>query len=504
MDWERARRPRLLRQVRKQAAWIVVLKTDLRTRTAALATANRSLIAAHRAIVRLTARVAWADARAATSSRNSSRPPSTDRSEHRPHPRSLRPRSTRHTGGQPGHVGHTVLARAPDRVVVHRPAVCTGCGVPLAGLVATRRVRRQVIDLPPIRPRVVEHQAETLVCPACGAETTAPFPAAVTAPVSYGPGVQSLAVYLHTGQLLPVHRTAAVLAEVCGCPIADGTVLRAVARSAGALAPTEAAIKGAVTRGPLVHLDETGLHLGPRTLWLHVASTDRLTFYAVHPQRGSAALEAIGLVPAFRGRAVHDGWTAYQRYTRCQHSLCNAHHLRELTFVAEELHQAWAAQLATVLRDGKAAVAAARFAGRAGLTEAEQAPLVARYTALLAIGALANPAPPPTGRRGHPTRGKAGSLVARLQQQQAATLAFLGDVRIPFDNNQAERDLRMMQLRQKISGGFRTRTGADQFCRLRGYLSTLRKQRLPVVVALRATARGTPPLPLFDTPATDT
>src|SRR5947209_3189566 len=305
----------------------------------------------------LEAEAATLRARLASDSHNSSKPPSSDGPGSKPHPQSLRRPSGRRPGGQPGHPGHTLrLVDAPDAVQVHTPPCCQTCGQSLAAVPPLRRERRQVVDLPPLQVQVTEHQAETKGCPGCGATTTAAFPAGVTAPVQYGPGIAALAVYLTQAQLLPLGRTAELLAELFACPLSERTLEAAVASCHAQLAAVEAAIKQGVTAAAVAHFDETGLNVGGKTAWLHVASTATLTCYGVHPKRGRAALDALGVLPAFRGRAVHDGWNSYWQYPQCAHALCNAHHLRELTFVAEQLGQAWAQELKALLLDIKQAV----------------------------------------------------------------------------------------------------------------------------------------------------
>ncbi|MCA1598945.1 MAG: IS66 family transposase [Chloroflexi bacterium] len=440
-------------------------------------------------------------ARLDTNSRNSGRPPSSDGPGVKPHPKSQRVPRGRQPGGQPGHAGHSLrLADEPDEVQVHAPSHCHVCGQSLDDLPALRWERRQVIDIPPVRARIIEHQAATTCCPGCGTTTSGTFPPGVAAPVQYGPGVVTLAVYLTQEQLLPLARTSAVLAEVFGCAVSEATVERAVADCHERLAEAEAAIKQGVIEAAVAHFDETGVNVGGTTAWLHVASTPRLTFYAVHKKRGRAALDAIGVVPQFGGRAVHDGWTSYWQYSQCAHALCNAHHLRELTFVEEQLGQSWAKDLKGLLGEIKHEVDDARGRGRAGLPADVQRAFAQRYDAVLEEGLAANPPPPPTGQRGRPKRGKAGSLVDRLREHKGATLAFMEDLTIPFDNNQAERDIRMTKVREKISGCFRTTTGAERFCRIRGYISTLRKQGLPILSALSQAILGTPPIPLTTGP----
>jgi transposase len=435
-------------------------------------------------------------AKLGTNSRNSGKPPSADGPGVKPHPKSQRTASGRKSGGQPGHVGHTLLmVEQPDAVRVHSPAHCQACGCSLEGVAAIGRERRQVVDLPPVKVQVVEHQVEIKCCPGCGAQTKGAFPQGVEAPVQYGLGVASTIVYLNQEQLLPMERTCMTMAELFGCPIGEGTLENAVAECHAQLAEPEAAIKRGVQAARLAHFDETGTNVGGHNCWLHVASTARLTFYALHKKRGREALEAIGILAKFRGRAVHDGLTSYWQYGQCGHALCNAHHLRELTFVEEQLGQVWAKDLKGLLLEIKGAVEAARGQGLGELAAVVQEEFARRYDALLAAGLQANPPPAPTGKRGRPKLGKAGSLVERLREHKGATLAFMTDFAIPFDNNQAERDIRMTKVREKVSGCFRSTAGGDRFCRIRGYISTLRKQGLPILSSLRQVMAGSPPTP---------
>jgi transposase len=216
--------------------------------------------------------------------------------------------------------------------------------------------------------------------------------------------------------------------------------------------------------------------------WAHVASTARLTHYAIHPKRGSEATEASGILPRFTGVSVHDGWATYRTYTTCRHALCNIHHLRKLTFLEEAYQQDWAKELKTLLLEMKAATQQARTQGIGQLSAVTRQVFVARYEALLAAGLAANPPP-------------ARNALERLWVGQREALAFLDDLRIPFDNNQAERDLRMLKVQQKISGSFRSTAGADAFACVRGYLSTLRKQGVTLLAALEALFAGQPLYP---------
>ena len=445
-------------------------------------------------VAALQAEVAALRDQLAGNSRNSHRPPSSDQG--RAPTRSLRVRGAKPRGGQPGHGGDTLRQVAtPDTVVQHRPPRCAGCGACLVGAPVVAARRRQVFDLPPQTLMVTEHRAAQVQCPQCQHTTLAAFPPDVTQPTQYGPRVKAIGVYLLAQQLLPYARTCAVLADLLGCRLSVGTLQAALADGAARLAPLEAQIATAVARAPITHADETSLRIGGRRHWLHVASTATLTHYATHRQRGQGATDAIGILPRVVGRLIHDGWATYRQYP-CPHGLCNAHHLRELTGVEEREGQPWATALKALLREIKAHIAARQAAGEAAIVPAVAAAFAARYRALVAEGLAANPPPLPVpGRRGRPKQSKARNLLGRLDRYAAEVLAFMDDWRVPFDNNQAERDLRMMKVQQQISGTFRSTAGATAFCRLRGYLSTLQKQGLHLLTALEQTFAGHPPLP---------
>lgn len=444
----------------------------------------------------LTARVKQLEDRLGKDSHNSSKPPSTDGFK-KPNPQSQRGKSHRPSGGQPGHPGRTLqFADKPDTTVVHRPQVCQGCGGPLSEVAPSATERRQVLDLPPLSLVVTEHQVQTCCCPACGASTTASFPETVSQPVQYGPGVHALTTYLMHYQLLPYERIVTLMDDLFGAPLSEGTLFGATQQAHKALAGVEAKIVEALKKAPHAHFDETGQRIGGKLHWLHVTSTARLTYYHSHAKRGKVALDAIGILPEFTGRALHDGWSAYRGYD-CQHGLCNAHHLRELTAVFEQQQQPWAGQMKDLLLEIKKAVEQAKEQGRPRLPLLRECAFLGRYRVLLKAGYKANPPPAPSGKQGRDKQGVARNLLLRLDQGQEAVLAFMTDFSIPFDNNQAERDLRMMKVKQKVSGGFRSQAGADAFCRIRGYISTLRKQGQKVLSALHDVFSGQPLMPDF-------
>jgi transposase len=449
-------------------------------------------------IAALVARVQELEARLAKDRHNSSKPPSSDGLGRKT--KSLRRKSGKQSGGQLGHRGETLrLVATPDAVVEHRPARCPGCQAPLAAdAPVLLRERRQVLDLPRLRLCVTEHQALHVRCPACQVVGVGTFPSAAPSRVQYGLRLRALCVYLVEQQLVPYGRVRELLGDVFGAPLSEGTLVAWVQQGAATLAPVDAALKAALVRAPVLHVDETGVRRGGRLAWAHVTSTRRLTHYAVHAKRGTAATDAIGILPEFTGVSVHDGWKPYRAYQRCRHALCNIHHLRELTFVEEQYHQNWATQLKALLREMKGAVEWARASGLRRLPAAARAAFVTRYQALLASGHAANP--PPARRpkqRGRVKQTPAQNLLERLWLGQEQVLAFLDDLTIPFDNNQAERDLRMLKVQQKVSGSFRSDHGAEAFARLRGYLSTLRKQGVALLAALETVLAGQPLYPAF-------
>src|SRR3954467_12135750 len=281
------------------------------------------------------ARIAELERQLATSSRNSSKPPSSDGLD-KPAPKSLRGRSGRKPGGQPGREGRTLRQVAvPDEVVVHQPGACRGCGGMLvADDLPIGVIRRQVFDIPTITVRVVEHRLISRRC-VCGALTCAAGPAGVTAPVQYGPHAAAIAVYLCLGQHLPVERTAGLLAELFGTPMSTGTVAAWTARAAAGLEPFTAAAVAGLAAAELVHADETGLRVAGRLHWLHVATSALFTGLFCHRRRGKEAIDAAGVLPSFAGIAVHDAFTSYARYRSVTHALCNAHLLRELIAVVD-------------------------------------------------------------------------------------------------------------------------------------------------------------------------
>jgi transposase len=435
--------------------------------------------------------------RLAKDSRTSSKPPSTD--GYAKKTKSLRQKSGKKPGGQVGHPGSTrCLVEHPDEIVVLHPKRCSQCQNSLQGLAAQECERRQVVELPEIKAKVIEYQALEVCCPNCLHMTQGSFPDEVRATVQFGPMVKGIALYLLYGQFLPYARTAELLTDWCGCPLSPGTLETFVAEAADRLVETEEMMKQALREAEVEGHDETGIRVQGLLRWLHVARTDQLTHYAVHRKRGKEATDAIGILPGFHGITEHDGLSLYPQYTQCQHALCNAHPLRELRFFQEHEKQAWAEPIKKHLLVCLAEVEQARAQGEDHLSPDVIASLTATYHQLVQAGLAAQPPPlpPPPNKKGKVKQTKAKNLLDRLQRDAASFLLFLSDFRVPFTNNGSEQDIRMVKVQQKISGTFRSENGPVAFCRIRSYFSTMAKQGYRLCLVARQIWASAPLSPI--------
>ena len=350
---------------------------------------------------------------------------------------------------------------------------------------------RQVHDLPEIRLHVTEYHAHTKTCPNCQQFQRADFPEFVSARVQYGPRVHALGVYLNAAHFVPLERTSQILNAVCGANLSDGTLVLNLNLATERLITFENNLKAALLTQPVLHADETGSKVNGKLHWFHVVSCAKLTLYGHHEKRGFAALEAMKVLPQFLGVVVHDAWRTYFQLP-CQHALCNAHLLRELRGLAELETQVWAGELRVCLQDVYKAL-------RSGmLTPAVKEAFLVQFDALLEAGLRANPAGERIdGRRGRVRQSRGRNLALRCQLHRSAVLRFLDGTGVPFDNNLAERDIRMVCVKRKVSGGFRSVDGGMAFCRLRSYISTLGKQGLNVWDGLVSVFRGDVLMPDF-------
>jgi transposase len=426
-------------------------------------------------------------------SQNSSQPPSADSPFDKPASRSLRRESGPKPGGQQGHPGSTLTQVAdPDERVRHEPGPCAGCGADLAEAPEVGLERRQVFDLPPLRVRVREHQLIARRC-GCGTTTCGQAPQGVSAPVQYGPRITAIILYLYVGQFLSKKRTAAALAELFATPVSEGTVATMSERAAGGLDEFLSQVADRVADAEVAGFDETGLRVAGRLHWVHCARTDKYTLITCHPRRGRDGINDAGVLGRVSGVAVHDAWAPYDSYLEPAHQLCCAHALRELQGVADlaagEQQWCWATQAADALVAMQQLVAEAVAAGADTVNPDALGSQIRRYRTAAQIGLTETAARSTTARKKH------HALARRLLERQDDYLRFTTDWRIPPDNNSSERDIRMIKLRQKVSGCLRTLTGAKQFCAIRSYLSTAAKHGRPLFDTLVILAKGQPWMP---------
>jgi transposase len=440
-------------------------------------------------------RIEELERRLSKDSHNSSKPPSSDgfsRKTKRHHKSGKRP------GGQAGHQGHALVqVTLPDQVIVHRPSRCEACQSELAEVAGQVKERRQIHDLPPLHLEVTEHQVEVLTCPHCQHQTVGRFPSSVQAPAQYGPRVQALAVYFSQYQLLPMERIGEVFEDLLACHFSEGTLANWIQEASRTLEPTMQRLKQLLLAHKLDHVDETGARVKGLLHWFHVNSTCWLTLYHWHRQRGQKAMDAIGILPQYQGRAIHDRLSSYDHYA-CAHSVCGAHLIRDCLLIAERDQQPWAQDMHDLLVSMSHTTARFRATGASRLPQTERDALVLRYFEILQQGFAAHQiqAPPPDvplpNKPGRRKQADAKNLLDALLARAEQVLAFLDDLTVPFSNNQAERDLRMIKVQQKISGTFRSAEGATAFCVIRSYLSTMRKQGRSMLAAMTAVFEGSP------------
>ena len=455
-----------------------------------LMTTNEMLV---QQVTDLKARISELENQLAQDSHNSSKPPSSD--GYKKKIKSLRKPSKRKPGGQKGHRGNTLeRVSNPDKTLIRLVKNCTCCGHSLDNEPVNNYDKRQVFDIPPVAIEVTEYQAEIKTCSHCNTINKASFPKDVTQPVQYGKRIKTQMIYLMNQHLIPYERTSDICFDLYGHRISAGTLYRMNQSCFHVLEKPDAKIKEHIIASEVVNFDETGLQVEQFLHWLHSASTDYCTYYYVHRRRGTVAMDEANILPQFEGVAVHDHWKSYLTYD-CKHALCNAHHLRELIFIFEQEKQPWAEEMIKLLLEIKHEADQAKVSGTEQIDGVIIKDFEFRYRKILDDGFKMNPDYDP--RRKKKKRTKAQNLLHRLKNFQEQTLAFMYNLKVPFDNNLAERDIRMVKLKQKISGCFRKKTGAEMFCRIRGYISTAKKQNWNICQAIQSAVDGNPWMPIL-------
>ena len=429
----------------------------------------------------LKARIKELEDQQAKDSSNSSKPPSTDPPKKKP--KSLRGKSNRKPGGQKGHQGTTLkMVDNPDDTIKHEVSTCACCQKDLSKQAAAWIERRQVSDIPKLEIKIIEHQSEVKPCE-CGHVNMA-FPAYASHYIQYGPNLKGMATYLQNYQLLPYQRTKELFKDFFGVQLSQGTLYNIGKTAYEKLESFKDRLKELLTYCLVVGFDETGFRVLATRIWLHSYSTEKYAYYEVHAKRGQEAMDDIGILPDFKGIAVHDFWKSYYTYC-CKHALCNAHILRDLIFIKERFEQPWAEDLLRLLLKMKAAKEKAIEQGKTCFSRSTLQKYQEQYQQIIQKGFDLNPFKPPEKKsRGRYAKPPPRNLLERLNDYKEDVLRFFTDFKVPFDNNFSERDIRMMKVKQKISGGFRSMKGAKYFARIRSYIMTARKQNVNPLQAL--------------------
>jgi transposase len=440
-------------------------------------------------IKQLEARIHELEQRLNKNSSNSSKPPSSDGLSKPPRTTSLRENGKHKSGGQKGHKGETLKQiETPDIVKKHVLITCPDCQYSLIQSPLLGMIKRQVFDIPQPKIEVTEHQAEVRYCTCCNKTVTAAFPPGVRAPVQYGEVIRSWGVYYQYQHFIPEDRLQQLFSDLYGIQLATATLTSYNQIAFDSLAPFEGSILSLVKEAVVKNLDETGFRVSGKTQWLHVASTENATYYHVSPRRKS-------LIEGLSGTVVHDHWKSYYNLVGVEHALCNQHHLRELKAIIEHDKEQWAIDMRRLLRVG---LRCRHFHNDKAIPSRRIRWLTQIYDKIIKQGLAFHTAQIPLpckGKQGRQPRRTGHNLLLRLLHYKPDVLRFLHDPAVPFTNNDAERDLRMMKCKQKISGGFRTTQGAEQFARIRGFISTIRKRGLNVLNALQSVFSGNIPIP---------
>ena len=449
------------------------------------------IIALEATVLKLSAKVSELEARLAMNSKNSSKPPSSDGFNKQ---KSLRMPSGKKPGGQHDHKGSGLkMISEPDRFVTHEPEECALC--PNAGNCHAKKSvieTRHEIDIN-INTITTAHQTVSVVCPLSAERITGRFPDGIDSSVQYGVNMQALAVSLNTIGMVSINRTHEIINGMFGVPISTGTISAMVSGCAQKVAEPVKEIKEAIIEEPLIHNDETGTRVDKQTIWAHTASTEKLTYIEVQESRGKKGMDAIGILVGFLGTAIHDCWASYFMFGAIRHGLCNAHLLRELTAVVENTKQAWAQALIDLLLQMKSVKEQLLSQNKHGPTPYFLNKFNLAFDGILADALAQNPIPKRDGtQKGRLKRGKTGALVDRLILHKDKYLLFFTDFSVPFDNNQAERDIRMFKVKQKVSGCFRTMDGARDFAAIMSYIGTARKHGVSGFYAIKNALVGKP------------
>ena len=420
-------------------------------------------------------------------SKNSSKPPSSDGYK-KPNPKSLREKTGKKQGGQNGHGGsHLITTVEPDNIEQHKPSACEGCQhydkcKDKACVTETRTVIDAVVDVD-----ITAHQQLTIKCPMSGDILKGEFPEDVKGPIQYGENLQSIVVALNTIGAMGINRIHTILGNIFNIPLSTGVIYNMVERCADSVTDTVESIRQMAIDSDLENFDETGTRVDKKTMWVHAACNREFTYLYLSRKRGTEAMDEGGILPRFKGIAVHDCWRPYWKYEGILHAICNAHILRELKGVIENHpEQVWAAKLEKLLKKMFQAKEKAIAADKQQLSYSQLHRFDKEYDSIIAIALNENPlSEAPQGKSGRKKKGKVLALIERLRDYKESVCLFIHDFKVPFTNNQAEQDIRIMKIKTKVSGCFRTETGAKNYLKIMSYVGTAKKQGINPFEAIK-------------------
>ena len=431
-------------------------------------------------------------------SKNSSKPPSSDglKKPAVKNNNSLRESSGKKQGAQEGHDGANLSVMSePNHTKDHMHSDCTGCPhrakcLDRACIKETRHEINAVVTVDVTAHNLIEvHE-----CPLHGGVKTGSFPEDIKATVQYGKNLQAMVVAFNTIGAVSINRTHEILSSVFNSPLATGTIKNMVTRCAESLKDTYERIRLTMTALGLIHCDETGSRVDGKTCWVHVASDQDYTYLTINQKRGQAGMDAADVLPHARGIIVHDCWGSYWKYQDVTHAICCAHLLRELNGVIE-IHpeQTWAAKFKKLLLDMKKVRDKALLSDKDEVSYYHRHKFDMEYDAILKTAYEENPIPEtPAKKRGRKKKGKVLNLICRLDNYKESVCLFIKNLCVPFDNNQAERDLRMVKVKTKVSGCFRSEEGAQEYLTIMSYIGSARKHGINAFTAIREALNGNP------------
>ena len=431
-------------------------------------------------------------------STNSSKPPSTDNKLTKTKKPSTS-QSKKKRGAQAGHKGKSLkIVATPDKIEKLLPVECNCCKNSLINSSSLKFEKRQLFDLPDVKMHVIEYQAHTVECSRCHTLNKADFPDEINATTQYGDNLKSFVSYLNAYQMLPYERIAETIQDLTSHKMSTGTIYNFLNTHYDNLEKFEDELKCSLLKEAVLHSDETGVNIKAKLHWIHVASSSVMTYYMLHQKRGRAAMDDMEIIPNYDGILVHDHWSPYNHYTNSTHSYCNAHILRELNGITEKENYQWSQDMHSLLVSMNNAVHKAKESDQKHLSGAQIEKFTKQYEKITKSALHYYTPPDKTEKkaRGKPKQEKGKNLLDRLSKYQDDHLRFLSDFRVPFTNNLAERDLRMIKVKEKISGSFASFKGGEMFCRTRSYISTLKKSNVAVLQGLRSALEGKPYVPV--------